>query len=270
MDKPGKHSNLQQVQAWMQEALIHSGEHTSIKAVESWIEASQTLSPQQRLGIYQRSYYARLLTCLQAQYKALCTALGLELFNDFAREYLKTYPSQSPTLSELGGRFPAFLEQTRPDRAASVREVWIDFMIDLARYEWALYLLFDAPGDERNGYAAPETPDDRLRLQVCFSLQQYGFPVSDYYNAVATSADAPLPDPAQCYLALVRKDYRIGTFRLSAVQYNFLEQLQSGATIATAGRQTAAHFKIAETAFFEAWPTWKSNWAKGGFFVCNA
>jgi hypothetical protein len=54
------------------------------------------LSAAQRLAIYQRGYFARLLQCLEGQYKALCHALGKELFDDFSKEYLRKYPIFKP------------------------------------------------------------------------------------------------------------------------------------------------------------------------------
>ena len=174
---------LEQLQAWMQAMLVHSGCPTAETLLH--IEPSPTLSPPERLAIYQRGYYARLIQCLEGQYKALCHALGKELFDDFAREYLLQCPSGSPTLAVLGEQFSAYLESTRPDKDLETKELWVDFMVDLARFEWDLYRSFDAPGNEGKPYAAPDSEDSKLRLQPCFFLHRYRFPVSAYYEGVA-------------------------------------------------------------------------------------
>ena len=58
-----------------------------------------------RLAIYRGPITPRLLECLQAEFPVLATALGEELFNEFAFAYLQAYPSRSYTLDHLGRDF---------------------------------------------------------------------------------------------------------------------------------------------------------------------
>ena len=130
-------SSLEDTQRWFFEALVHPA------ATAGWQERlvdSPRLGARQRLAIHQRSYITRLCRCLAEQFPALCHALGEPLFTDFAREYLATCPSRSPSLEALGARFPAWLEEHRPDRhlPPEQREAWVDLMVDLARYERAI------------------------------------------------------------------------------------------------------------------------------------
>ena len=219
-----EHPPLGSLQAWMQKALIFprqvSGEETGLH-----VEASARLNPAQRLGIYQRSYYLRLLKCMQEQFPALCHALGAELFTDFAREYLQACPPESYTLYDLGRRFPDYLETNRPDRHEPTRETWIDFMVDLAHYERQLFVLFDAPGHEGKPYADESTPDHLLRLQPCFALGDYRFPVAWYYHQVRDAKAPQLPPHEQSFAAMVRKDYLTQTVPLLPHHYKFLSTL---------------------------------------------
>ena len=268
MTKPNKKDmQLPALQEWMQAALIFSGQKTATAEIQQYIAASDRLSAAQHLAIYQRSYYARLLACLQQQYKALHAALGGALFNDFGNAYLKTYPSLSPTLSELGSRFPAFLQQTRPDAAGDAQEPWIDFMIDLAQYEWDLYLLFDAPGHEGKPYASRSTPDENLILQPCFSLKKYNFPVNVYYREVAQDPEALIPNKEITFIALCRKDYRIGSFRLLPAQFYFLNLVRREISLPTALEKTANQFNIPTDKVAQAWNEWKDDWINAGFFI---
>ena len=106
---------LDALQSWMQSALIFPRQ-TSGEETGQIVESSSRLTGAERLAIYQRSYYVRILKCMEEQFSALCHALGKELFTDFAREYLRARPPESYTLHDLGRRFPAYLEETRPDR----------------------------------------------------------------------------------------------------------------------------------------------------------
>lgn len=250
----------------MQEALVHSGANTHPEEILAHVAPSPTLSAPERLAIYQRGYYARLVQCLEGQYKALCHALGKVLFDDFAKEYLKSFPSQQPTLAVLGQRFPDFLRETRPDREAVEKEPWIDFMIELAQLEWDIYTIFDAPGHEGRPYAEAASADESLALQPCFSLQTYRFPVGGYYSALARGEDPDVPDAQESYVAIVRKNFKTGIFTLLAPQYYFLKNLMEGKNIQEALEAITGQFDTSIETAANAWLHWRPNWLEAGFF----
>lgn len=266
MSKPGQHIPLSEIQSWMQQALVHSGATTERQDILTHIAPSPTLSAPERLAIYQRGYYARLIQCLEGQYKALCHALGKDLFDDFAREYLKLFPSQQPTLAILGQHFPDFLRQTRPDKDADEKETWIDFMIELAQLEWDLYTIFDAPGHEGRPYADATYADDSLALQPCFFLNAYDYPVGEYYSALARGEDPDVPEAQESYVAIVRKNFRTSIFTLLPPQYYFLKNLQEGKTLKEALAATALQFNTSIETATNAWSHWRPNWLEAGFF----
>ncbi len=171
------------MQQWMLDALIFP-RRVNQTELQNRLLASPNQDVSARLAIYQRAYSLRLCKCLEDQFPALCFALGKPLFDDFACEYLRKFPSDSYTLYKLGRRFTEYLSQNRPDRhkPAEARESWIDFMLDLASYEHALFRLFDAPGNEGKPWPDPNIADEHLVLQPCFVLGQYGFPVAHYYH----------------------------------------------------------------------------------------
>lgn len=255
---------LAAVQTWMQQSLIDG---TVSPDAALHVEPSATLQPAERLSIYQRGYYARLIQCLEGQYKALDHALGNELFRDFAREYLLQFPSGSPTLAVLGHHFPDFLEASRPDKDAAEKESWIDFMVQLARYEWDLYTVFDAPGHEGKPLATDTTPDERLRLQTCFFLLSYDFPVNRYYTGVAHNEDPQIPEPETVRLAIVRTDFVTRVFSLLEPQYVFLQQMQEGCPAIAALEYTRNVFGSSEEQALAAWAEWKKHWTENGFFA---
>ncbi|HEX9962715.1 MAG TPA: DNA-binding domain-containing protein, partial [Pyrinomonadaceae bacterium] len=97
---------LSQIQNWMQSALVEPGSPTQ---PEDFINESSRLSAARHLNIYRQSYIARLRECMKNQFSALAFALGVELFQMFADQYLDAYPSDSYTLNNLGKKFPDFL-----------------------------------------------------------------------------------------------------------------------------------------------------------------
>ncbi|WP_089932858.1 HvfC/BufC family peptide modification chaperone [Candidatus Entotheonella palauensis] len=265
--------SLHGLQSWIQQALMFPPQ-ASEEQTEQMVEASSRLSGTQRLAIYQRSYHMRLLQCMREQFPALCHALGTQLFTDFAREYLQTYPSVSYTLHDLGRRFPAYLEETRPDRnePAGNRESWIDFMVDLARFERELMVMFDAPGHEGKPFAREEMPDSQLRLQPCLALGDYRFPVEWYYHEVQTDNDPSFPPQQRSLVALVRKDYFTHTFSLSAPQYVFLKALQGGKTVAQGLAIAAEEAGQPIERVYRSWAqpgSTRARWIQAGFFIAT-
>ncbi|MEA5472215.1 DNA-binding domain-containing protein [Spirulina sp. 06S082] len=263
--------SLQALQSWMQNALIDP-QQASREQIKGIIASSSRLNSTQRLAIYQRSYHIRLLKCMREQFPALCHALGADLFNDFARQYLQTYPSISYTLSDLGKRFPAYLEETRPDRqeTSDKRESWIDFMVDLAQFERQLFILFDALGHEGKPFANLHSPDSCLKLQPCFALGDYRFPVAWYYHEVKQNNDPPFPPLQRSPIALIRKNYLTHTFSLTGVQYIFLQALSRGLkieeAIAVAAREAAQPREQVYRSWAQAGST-RERWLEAGFFI---
>ncbi len=263
---------LDSLQGWMQKALIFPRE-TSAEETGQIVEASPRLTGPQRLAIYQRSYYLRILKCMREQFPALCHALGEELFTDFAREYLQACPSESYTLYDLSRRFAAYLDETRPDREALEvdRESWVDFMVDLARYERQVFVMFDAPGHEGQQRLADEdVPDSRLRLQPCFALGDYRFPVAWYYHQVRKGNDPPFPPQERSLVALVRKDYLTHTLPLTPPHYTFLSALVGGKSVDEALAAVAQEVAMPFDRVYQSWTApngTRSRWIDAGFFI---
>lgn len=185
------------------------------------------LSANRSLAIYQQSYALRIAACMREQFPALCHALGEALFNDFVAEYVREAPPESYTLYDLGRRFTNFLEANRPDRDAKAREDWIDFVVDLSRFERVVFATFDGPGAEEMAMATNGTPDAALRLNPSLTIGTYRFPVAQYYHGVREKR-APSPPPKQTsHVAVLRKDYLTNTILLAAEHAAFLTEMQT-------------------------------------------
>ena len=261
--------SLEEVQQWMLDALIFP-RRVNPAAIRQHLESSPRLDAAERLAVYQRSYYLRLLECMSDQFPALCHALGKDLFRDFSRRYLQDCPSQSYTLYALGERFADYLERTRPDRDAPQegREGWIDFMVDLARYEYSLFTMFDAPGNEGKPWAKAEMDDSLLVLQPCFALHSFGYPVAAYYHQVRHCSAAQLPPREQSFVAIARRDYQIHTYPITHIHFLFLTALTEGRRVADALSHVSA---VAGRPIEEVHRSWRQQvrqrWIETGFFV---
>jgi len=262
-------TSLRDMQEWMQNALIHP-QMVQRQEIAARLSPSNRLSAAQRLAIYQRSYISRLCVCLAEQFPASRKALGAELFDKFACVFLAQSPSDSYTLYELGRRFPAFLEETRPDagNGDSYQEPWVNFMIDLATYERALFVIFDAPGHEGKCWPASDTPDESLVLQPCFGLGAYRFPVASYYHNVTDQPESELPPPAESYVVITRYDYLTSTIPITRPHYEFLQSMQQTQSVDASLEQVASKLGISKKSVHESWKTQiRDRWIASHFFV---
>ncbi|WP_438727118.1 HvfC/BufC family peptide modification chaperone [Parasphingorhabdus sp. DH2-15] len=219
--------SLDSFQRWFQQMVISSSHDD--QAIDSAINAPPHGSVQDRLAIYQSSYRRRLATCLTEQYPALTHALGEALFHDFAMDYLMACPSESYTLYDLGDRFPMHLEQERPDahKPSDEREVWIDFIVELARFERTIFAMFDAhsaPNIATNTEFTGITPNlfEQWQLHPDLIIFASQFPVADYYHAVKMDKHPGLPPVLPSHVALLRRDYQTRINKLTPRDYWFL------------------------------------------------
>lgn len=257
MSAPGR--DLARLQRWMQAVITHPGGvsmgvaseaareglEVAPGAIDAVIRPSATLTGAERLAVYGRSYRARLLACFQTMFPALCHALGEELLNRFAIDYLARHPPSSFTLSDVANGFPQHLAETRPDRDAppGEREAWPDFLIELAAIELAMLDVSDGPGLE--GSAAPSAADiyalpgkrllrARLSPAPCLRLFACKWPVRAYLLAVRGGESPELPLPSDTFVAVCRREFRVTLHETAAQEHALLEALDGRRTVGEA------------------------------------
>jgi hypothetical protein len=220
---PPSDADLAAVQRWFQAAILDETPPA---------DAADVLHQAARLDVYRKAYRARLLTCLRDTHPGLRHALGEELFDAFALDYLETHPSRSYTLFRLSEAFADHLAATRPlDRA------WPDFIIDLARLERTFMDVYEGPGVEGEPVRGlPAEPQSAAVLEptCCLRLIRSRFPIGDFLLAVRRGEQPPLPAPAPSRLAVSRRDYVVTFMPLDAPRYAALEAIAGGAPVGDA------------------------------------
>jgi hypothetical protein len=220
-----------------------------------FIKPNDRLNSFERLEIYNRQYWFRLLDCLHDDYPGLRAILGTKKFTRLATAYLTKYQSNSYTLRDLGDRLEQFIREepawTAPHELLAV---------DMAQFEWAQTVAFDGPAKR------PVTADDLLgtspeKLTLCLqpylSVLQLNYAVDDFLIAVkkhdedalrgeASNAihSAPrtsgrrkpvrLPKKQQIFLAVHRYDNQVYSKRLEPEEYQILTAIGRGETVAGA------------------------------------
>lgn len=299
---PSNSAEISRLQHWFQTVITHadgvdSGASSqeaqqliqlSPGQLEKVITRSRALTAAERLAIYANAYHTRLLECLGEVYPWLKRTLGDEAFEVFAFGYLQEYPSRSYTLNDLGRSFPHYLEKTRPQAdsdendpsGASAEEAddWPEFLIDLARLEWAIYEVFDGPGVEGqpllNADAFLNVPPERwaevqLDMVPCFQLLATRFPVNDYYTRLRQAKDGesvPLPSAQPSFVALTRRDYVVRRYNLSETEFELLRALHRGLPLGQGIEHALRSSNDDLTRLAEDLKLWFRNWTAEGFF----
>jgi hypothetical protein len=143
------------------------------RVAASFIKPNDRLSSFERIEIYNKQYWFRLVDCMDEDFPGLKAVLGKRRFFELVKAYLKTHPSRSFTLRNLASRLPRFIQQNpkfvRPR---------LKLALDMARFEWAQVVAFDGPACEPIGVDDLLGKDpDKLRL----SLQPYVQPLALRY-----------------------------------------------------------------------------------------
>jgi hypothetical protein len=278
------------IQRWMQTAIMHpegvvAGMNSpaareqigaAADGAEKVVTRSKALTAVERLSIYGNAYYARLLECLREEFPAVRRALGDDVFDSFAAAYLQKYPSRSYTLSQLGRDFPRFLVETRPEREEGEADVsWPEFLADLARFEWTFSEVFDGPGVEDKptldaaklqSVAADRWLEARLDCADCLRVLALRYPVHDYFTAVRRQEETAIPEPADTFLAVARRQYVVRHYELSRAAYLLLSALLAGRPVGEAIGLAADAAGSQSDRLAADLRQWFHDWAAEGFF----
>jgi hypothetical protein len=256
------------------------------EAAAEFIKPNDRLSSFERLEIYNRQYWFRVLDCLWDDYPGLRAILGRRKFMKWITAYLARYPSNSYTLRDLGSRLVEFLRE-EPQWAAPREEL----ALDMARFEWAQIVAFDGPSKP------PITPDDILDtppaklhvgLQPYLSLLELDYAVDDFLiavkkkesdalrgeasNAVDSAPTArarrnPIRPPkrAKVYLVVHRHDNMLYYKRVDPEAFAILSALARGATLENACANAVAASNRTDIDWAAQIKEWFDDWAVLGW-----
>jgi hypothetical protein len=206
----------------------------------------------ERLEIYNRMYWFRVLDSLYDDCPGLRAVLGDKKFIALAEAYLVKYPSASFTLRNLPSRLERFIRTTPRYTAPHTA-----LCRDLARFEWARVEVFDTASqpvftaNDLLDVPAAQQGRIKLALQPYLQLLRLDYPVDDFILAIKREAEllrgdasnAPsarrklrknkitLPGRARTHVAVHRLDGQIYFKKLEPAAYRILVALRTGRTL---------------------------------------
>ena len=243
-----------------------------------FIKPNDRLSAFERLQLYNRMYWFRLIDAFYDDNPGLRGLIGETKFLRLCEAYLEKYPSRSFTLRNLCGRLAAFIAEapkfTSPQTALA---------LEVARFEWSQTVAFDSesrPVLKPAAIARASASTLRLGLQPYITLLACNHPVDDYVLAVkrrdalrgavsnasetttrrARTRSIPRPKRRRTYLAVHRVANQLYYKRLERPAFLILLALGSGATLANAIAAGGPRVRPAQI------QAWFASWMQLGWF----
>lgn len=213
-------------------------------SIEEVVAAKRDLSAQTRLNIYASGYVARLLECMRADFPVLRRFTGESVFDAFAKAYIVTEPSHSPSLFDLGAGFPRFLEETKPANSEGIEELsaLLDVPAEIARLERARTEVMRARGTEGDPSLTASfspfevfTSDLRVQATPCLRLLESKFSLVDFFDE--NQSQHPKQRPS--FVAIGRADYHVHVKEIENWQFAFLRACESPVSAHVAARAAA-------------------------------
>lgn len=250
-----------------------------------FIRPNDRVSSFERLEIYNKQYWFRLLDSFYEDFPGLHAVLGDRKFSILAEKYIEKHPSRSFTLRNLGSRLEKFL-RAEPRWSAPRQKL----ALDMARFEWAQVEAFDNESlpvlveDDLHG-RDPATL--KLLLQPYVMLLELDYPVDDFLIAVKkggslrgeasnavehdrkrTLAQRPaLPRPRKTYLAVHRLDNDLYYKKLEPEAFAILTNLRRGMSLERACAKALEKTFDADVNWPGTIREWFATWTALGWFV---
>ena len=215
-----------------------------------FIKPNDRLTSFERLEIYNRQYWFRLLSSMAEDFPGLRAVVGSKRFEAMSTAYLTECPSRSFTLRNLGVGLERWLRK-HPHWLRGSRLL----ALEMLRLEWADIEAFDGqakPVLRAEDLEDKAGPDLRLGIQPYVRLLQLHYPVDDLLLAVKRGQDESIrfasnavqdrrehnevqavskQKPARVFLAVYRLDFSVYFRRISQEEYVLLSSLRNGESV---------------------------------------
>lgn len=249
-----------------------------------FIKPNDRLTSFERLEIYNRQYWFRVLAALGEDFPGLRAVLGERRFDAMAKAYLIANPSRSFTLRNLGSRLESWLRKN-PKWAGANQKL----ALDIVRLEWADIEAFDGkaePALRPEDLSSAAGPRMKLTLQPYVRLLSFRYPADDLLLEVRKEdedtdfasntfqehrkrkrvrAVAKLK-PAQIFLAVHRIDCSVYFRRIEQEEFAILTALRQGKTLGAAVEAAFRKSKVAPEQRPVKVQSWFASWSALGWF----
>jgi hypothetical protein len=251
----------------------------------SFIAPNSRLTAFERLEIYNRQYWFRVLSALGEDFPALRAVIGSAQFDALSVAYLAAHPSRSFTLRNLGSKLVEWLA-AHPEFTGRRHAL----AIDVARIEWAFVEAFDSTDRAPLTLSQIAALDgaSHLVLQPHLQLMALDYPADNLVLSLhqrekrqtseagvgheeesTTPIQLPRLRRRPTWLAAHRVEYSVYYRRLAREEFLVLSSLREGQLLGQALEAAFADSTVPETRRGASVQTWFGTWAELGW-ICAA
>jgi hypothetical protein len=251
------------------------------------IKPNDRLTSVERLEIYNRVYWFRILSSLAEDFPGLRAVIGQDKFDKLLVAYLTECPSESFTLRNLGARLEKWLI-SNPRYIAKEQRL----ALDMVRLEWADIESFDAAEYRRltedNLKSLDEDPvfsfqPNLILLDLAYPVDELLLKIRHDENPEEHESDVAsnvvmmeparrrrkrvtLPKLKKIYLAVHRQENEVYFKRLEPEAFALLRALQQGKRLSEAIEASVAWTNQKVEHITGRLHDWFANWASLGWF----
>lgn len=269
-------TNLMEFQRRVGGAIMRPFNASVAPEAREFVKPNDRLTSNERLSIYHRQYWYRILDSFNEDFPGLNALLGERAFQKLANAYLMDCPSESFTLRNLGSRLEAWLSE-HPEFAGDK----LALALDMIRLEWAHIEAFD--NAERKALGPEDLlelgPELAIGLQPHIGLLELQFPVdelrikvgseSEEHGRASNAVTAPTRrrnivkryarlKPEEIFLAVHRVEFTVYYRRIEHDEFRLLRAIQERRSIG------AALESIGDLEPVKV-QTWFANWSQLGW-----
>lgn len=240
----------------------------------------------ERLEIYSRMYWFRVLDSLYDDCPGLRAILGVPRFMKLIEAYLVKYPSRSFSMRNLPDRLRRFIREEPRYTHPHTR-----LCLDTARFEWARVEVFDTasfPVFTTDDLLDSNPAKLKLNLQPYLQLLQLDYPLDDFFLEIrqreelsrgeasntsvtspgegAAARRIPRPKPARTYVAVHRLGGGIYFKRLEPAAYKVLLAIRAGQTLDRAIAAGIPSSRRPRVDWADKVQRWFKTWMELGWF----
>lgn len=234
-----------------------------VTTAEELIASSPTLAPVERLELYHRQYWYRLLDSIAEDFPALRLLVGDETFWNLMEAYLEAVPATSFTLRHLGRSLARFIAE-QPDLLPHPV-----YAHDMARLEYAVMEAFEAA--EHVPIPPSKLAGSCIALQPHVHLLELRTPADKIWRDAGKGRPLgqlhPPSDRSARFVAVFRRDFEIEVETMPWPAYSILSAVSKTASLAETMELVVRDERLAEEADPARVSEWFNTWVRRGWFV---
>ena len=237
---------------------IFGGDKT---AATGHVKGDDTLTAEQRFGIYKGSVHGILVKTLELTYPVCKELVGEKFFTNMCKVFIDKYPPTTSFFSEYGDLFPSFLSTFE-----HVKD--LPYITDLASLEWARNTVWHETNNETIDYellstlAAEQQATLTFKLSSTLRLIQSKFRIDDICfshqeNSEIELENINLNEPVKLFvwkdkdtikISLMSADEEANSF------WEFLQAISEGTTLGNLAEQFGENLpELLEQGFQGGW-----------------